>query len=454
MELLKSGIQWVLDLGASVMLPIMLTIFGLILRQGFKKSFRSGVMIGIGFIGINLVIGLLMSSVGEAATAMVDRLGVNLDILDVGWPIGASITFATPIAMVLIPTLFIVNIILLFTNFTKTMDVDIWNYWHLIYAGAIAYYFTNSLLLAILVAILHMAIVFKLADWTAPVLEHHFKLPGISLPHAETINFAPIMYALNKIEDKIPGLNKLNADPDSIRKKIGFLGEPIMMGLILGIVLGILAGYDLKNILTLAISMSAVLILMPKMVALLMEGLIPLSEGCREFIQKRFPNKKVYIGLDAAIVIGHPANMTVALLMIPVTILLAVILPFNRMLPFADLAVLPFTVIWAVAASRGNIVRGMINATIGIIIVLFIATNIAELTTIMGQAAGFQFPEGANLISGIDIGSHVIGYIILKLLDFTNPTSIIIGIVLAVFYALLWIWTKNDIKKQYASEEK
>lgn len=453
MELLKSGIQWVLDLGASVMLPIMLTIFGLVLRQGFKKSFRSGIMIGIGFIGINLVIGLLMSSVGEAATAMVDRLGVNLDILDVGWPIGASITFATPIAMILIPIIFIVNIILLFTNFTKTMDVDIWNYWHLIYAGAIAYYFTNSLAIAILVAIIHMAIVFKLADWTAPVLEHHFKLPGISLPHAETINFAPIMYTLNKIEDKIPGLNKLNADPDSIRKKIGFLGEPIMMGLILGLILGFLAGYDLKNILTLAISMSAVLILMPKMVALLMEGLIPLSEGCREFIQKRFPNKEVYIGLDAAIVIGHPANMTVALLMIPVTILLAVILPFNRMLPFADLAVLPFTVIWAVAASRGNIVRGMINATIGIIIVLFIATNIAELTTVMGQAAGFQFPEGANLISGIDIGSHVIGYIILKLLDFKNSTSIIIGIVLAIIYALLWIWTKNDIKKQYASEE-
>ena len=453
MELLKSGIQWILDLGASVMLPIILTVFGLILGQGLKKSFRSGIMIGIGFIGINLVIGLLMSSVGEAATAMVERLGVHLDILDVGWPIGASITFATPIAMILIPIIFIANIILLFTNFTKTMDVDIWNYWHLIYAGAVAYYFTNSLMIAILVTIIHMAIVFKLADWTAPVIEHHFKLPGISLPHAETINFAPIMYTLNKIEDRIPGLNKLNADPESIKKKVGFLGEPLMMGLILGLILGVLAGYNLKGILTLAISMSAVLILMPKMVALLMEGLIPLSEGCRDFIQKRFPNKEVYIGLDAAIVIGHPANMTVALLMIPVTILLAVILPFNRMLPFADLAVLPFTVIWAVAASRGNIVRGMINATIGIVIVLFIATNIAELTTVMGHAAGFQFPEGANLISGIDIGSHVIGYIILKLLDFHNSASIIIGIILAIIYALLWIWTKNDIKKQYALEK-
>jgi galactitol-specific phosphotransferase system IIC component len=32
---------------------------------------------------------------------------------------------------------------------------------------------------------------------------HHFGLPGISLPHTETINWASLMYALEKIERKI-----------------------------------------------------------------------------------------------------------------------------------------------------------------------------------------------------------------------------------------------------------
>src|SRR5690606_37424584 len=140
----------------------------------------------------------------------------------------------------------------------------------------------------------------------------------------------------------------------------------------------------------------------PRMVSLLMEGLIPISEGTRNFITKRFPGKEVYIGLDAAVVIGNPANMAVALLMVPITLLLAVVLPWNEMLPFADLAVLPFTVIWAVAASRGNIVRGLVNAIVVVMIVLFMATNLAELTTTMGQSVGFAIPEGANLISGID----------------------------------------------------
>ena len=45
-------------------------------------------------------------------------------------------------------------------------------------------------------------------------------------------------------------------------------------------------------------------------------------------------------------------------------LLLAVVLPGNRMLPFGDLAALPFYILWGVAASRGNMVRGLINAIV------------------------------------------------------------------------------------------
>lgn len=452
MQMLKTVVDYILDLGVSVMMPIIITLFGLALGQGLKKSFRAGVTIGVGFVAINLVVSLIMGAVGPATTALVENLGFKLDIIDVGWPIGAAISFGTPVAALLIPIILILNFILVAVNFTKTMDVDIWNYWHFIFAGSIAYYSTNSMLLGLLAGCITAAVTFKLADWTAPVLEHHFGLPGVSLPHSETVNFAPIMYLLNKVEDKIPGLNKLNADPETIRKKFGLLGEPMMMGLILGILMGVLGGFDLKGVLTLGIQISAGLTIMPKMVALLMEGLIPFSEGAREFIQKKFPGKDVYIGLDAAIVIGNPANMAVALLMVPIAIGLAMILPYNRMLPLADLAVLPFTMIWAVAASRGNIIRGIINGIATMCIVFFLATNLAEVSTTMGHAVGFDFPEGATLISGIDSGSHIIPWIIIQLMNFKNPPMIAVGAVMAALYALIWYVVRNDIKKQYAKE--
>jgi len=453
LQTVNAGVQWVLGLGASVMLPIILTIFGLILGQGFKKSFRAGLTIGIGFIGINLVVSLFFSSLGPAAQAMVNATGVHLNVMDVGWPIGASITFGTPIASVMIPIILLFNFLLLFFGLTKTMDVDIWNYWHLIFAASIVYYAFNNVFLAIVVGLIHAFIVFKLADWTAPVLEHHFGLKGISLPHAETVNFAPLMFALDKIWSKIPGLSKLDANAETIQKKFGLWGEPLIMGLIMGLLIGILGGQNVGSVITLGVQMAAVLVLLPKMVAILMEGLIPLSEGAREFLAKRFPGKEVYIGLDAAIVIGHPSGMAVALLMVPVTLVLAIILPYNRMLPFADFAVLPFTMVWAVAASRGNVVRGFLNGIVTMLIVFFLATEFAPLMTTMGRAVGFAFPAGATEISGIDVGSHILLWIIVKILDFKNNLPMcFVGLGVAVFYGLVWLWVKNDIKKQYAVE--
>jgi galactitol PTS system EIIC component len=456
MESLKavnSAVQWVLSLGPSVMLPIILTVFGVVLGQKFTKSFRAGLTIGVGFVGINLLIGMFFGSLGPAAQAMAKATGAHLEIMDVGWPIGAAIAFGTPLASVMIPIILVFNFALIFVGLTKTMDVDIWNYWHLIFATSIIYYAFNSVLLAIVVGLIHAFIVFKLADWTAPTLEHHFGLKGISLPHAETVNFAPIMYALEKIWARIPGLNKLNADPESIQKRFGLLGEPLVMGLVLGLVIGALGGQGLAKTLTLGIQMAAVLVLLPRMVAILMEGLIPLSEGAREFLAKRFPGKQLYIGLDAAIVIGHPSGMAVALLMVPVTLVLAVILPYNHMMPFADYAVLPFTMVWAVAASRGNIVRGFLNGVVTMLIVLFIATELAPGITTMGKAVGFNFPEGATQISGIDCGSHVILWILVKILDFKNSALwSVIGVICAVAYGAVWYWVRGDIKKQYAEQ--
>ncbi|MCM3788732.1 PTS galactitol transporter subunit IIC [Domibacillus indicus] len=449
--MIKDVVDFVLDLGPSIMLPIIMLAFGLILKQGFNKSFRAALTIGIGFVGINLVIGLLMEALGPATQAMVKSLGLSLDILDVGWPIGAAISFGTPVAPLMIPLILILNVIMLSLNWTKTLNVDIWNFWHLIFAASIAYYAYDNMLLAIVVGLVVSAITLKLADWTAPTIEHHFGLKGVSMAHSETVNFAPLMYASNRVIDKIPGLNKLHADPETLKKRFGIFGEPLVMGLVLGMLIGLLGGYDAKGVLTLGVQMSAVLILMPRMVALLMEGLIPISEGARDYINRKFPGKNVYIGLDTAIVIGHPANMAVALLMVPITILLAVILPYNNMLPFADLSVLPFTVVWAVAAARGNIIRGLINSIFTLMIVFFLATNLADLATTMGRAVGFAFPEGATLISGIDLGSHVLPWIILRLLDPSNP-YFFAAIGAAVVYALLWYWVRNDIRKQYAKE--
>ncbi len=43
------------------------------------------------------------------------------------------------------------------------------------------------------------------------------------------------------------------------------------------------------------------------MVALLMEGLTPISESANSFVQKRFPGRELYIGMDAGLLSRTPS---------------------------------------------------------------------------------------------------------------------------------------------------
>lgn len=125
----------------------------------------------------------------------------------------------------MIPIIIVFNLILVALNWTKTINVDIWNFWHLIFSTSLVYIATDNAFLSIAIGLIVTGITLKLADWTAPVVEHHFGLKGVSLAHSESVNFAPITYALNKIQDMIPGLNKLHADPETLRKRFGVFGN-------------------------------------------------------------------------------------------------------------------------------------------------------------------------------------------------------------------------------------
>ena len=71
MDVIKTIYDFITGLGPSVMMPIVVTLLGLILGAKFGRALRAGITVGIGFLGINLVIGLFFDFMGPAATAMV-----------------------------------------------------------------------------------------------------------------------------------------------------------------------------------------------------------------------------------------------------------------------------------------------------------------------------------------------------------------------------------------------
>jgi len=409
-------VQYILALGPTVMLPLSITIIGLCFGQGFKKAFKSGITIGIGFVGINLVLGLLVNNLGPAAQAMVDRLGLRLTVIDGGWPSAAAGTWGSPVASMIIPLAIIVNLIMIVTKTTKTMNIDIWNFWHFGAAAATMYIVTGGNWgLAIAAAIVYEIVVLKVADWTTPMVRDFYGLEGICLPTGSTASFAPIGILLAKGIGKIPVIKDMHADPESIQKKFGIFGEPMMMGVVIGCVLGILAGYDIGAILQIGMAMGGVMVLLPRMVKIIMEGLIPVSESVREFLQKKFADRELNIGLDAALAVGHPAVLSTALILVPITILLALILPGNRVLPFGDLATIPFLVCFIVGATKGNIVHSVMAGTVVMALALLMATDFAPVYTAMLQQAHFAIPKGVAQMSNLDTGGNLFNWLILKI---------------------------------------
>ena len=446
MEFILSVFQFIQGLGVAVVMPIVIFILGLCFKTGVGKSLRAGLTVGVGFIGLNLVINsLLGTSLSPAVQEMVTRFGLNLSTIDVGWPASAAIAMGSTVGLIIIPLGLVVNILMLMTNTTQTVDVDIWDYWHFAFTGALVAIVTDNMTLGIIAAVINMVIVMVLGDVTAPEVEKSLGLPGVSLPHGFTTAYAPITIVINGLIDKIPGINKIDINMDEAQKRVGVFGEPILIGSVLGIVIGMLAGYDVTKVLTLGVSLGAVLVLIPKMAALLMEGLIPISDAASEFIQKHFQNRgKIYIGLDSAVGVGHPVTMAISFILVPLLIFLAVVLPGNTVLPFADLAVIPWMFVLITPIVKENGFRGLIVGIVVLVVGLWIATDLAPFITIAAKNVNFQMPEGATLISSICDGANPLTWVLVRLHNF-GYVGTGIGAVIAIAMAL---WNRTRIKKE------
>lgn len=400
------------SLGPIVMLPIIITLFGLLFRLGFGKAFRSGVTIGIGFAGINIVIGYFWGAIAPVAEALVKNAGFELTVIDLGWPAASAVAWGSTIAPLLALALLVVNFLMLMLKWTKTLNVDIWNFWGVMLLGQITYYRTGSMWSAVLTCSIVMGIMLILADKTQKLMYDYFQIPGVSIPHVFTQSAGLIALPINWVLDRIPGVNKINWSPGNLQKRFGIIGEPMMIGLAVGAVLAAIAGMPYQTVLMTAMGLAASMVLLPRMVSILMEGLVPIADAASEFMKNKFSDREVYIGMDSAIMLGDPANLTTAVLLIPIAILIAVMLPGNKVLPLADLPAIVYMTVVAVALTRGNIFRSLIIGSVTLCAVLWTATAMSPFVTTLARQIGFGIPEGTTAISSFVSGSYWFAYLI------------------------------------------
>ena len=382
--------SYIIGLGAAVMMPVIFTILGICIGIKTGKALKSGLLVGVGFVGLSVVTALLTSSLGPALSKVVDIYGLQLKVFDMGWPAAAAVAYNTSVGAFIIPVCLGVNILMLFTKTTRTVNIDLWNYWHFAFIGAVVYFACDNIWWGFFAAIICYILTLLLADYTADKFQRFYdKMEGISIPQPFCAGFVPFALVLNKLLDKIPGFGKLNIDAEGMKKKFGLLGEPLFLGVLVGCAIGALSCRSWEEvvdqipyILGLGIKMGAVMELIPRITSLFIEGLKPISDATRELIARKFKGAVgLNIGMSPALVIGHPATLVVSLLLIPVIILLAVILPGNEFLPLASLAGMFYLFPLVLPITKGNVLKTFIIGLVVLVIGLYFVTNLAPYFT-------------------------------------------------------------------------
>lgn len=441
-EAFAGGFAYFLSFKPYVMLPVIILTLSLVFGIKPAAAVKSALQLGIAFIGIFMAFDFFVALIKPVTEALIARSGLSLTVLDVGWPPLAAITWSFGLAPVLIVAFLAVNMLMLFFKLTKTVNIDIWNFWHVIFIAAFAYFITESYAIAISVSIACFALTIKLAEWSAPMICEYSGMHAICVPHLSAITHFPLARLGVSLLSRVPGLRDLRADPEHIKAKLGIAGEPMILGFILGLALAFGGGYDAKGILELAFGFAAVIYILPIMGGVLGSALMPVSDGMKAFLERRLPGRgTTYIGLDVAVLFGVPATVVSALVMIPVSIALAFVLPGIRFIPLGDLTNLMVPMSIICAATRGNIIHSVIIGIPVVIGNLYLASNLAPLLTEMAARASYPVAGGQEFTSFLDGGQLFRGW----LAELFYGDSAALALIPVVAGLIVYAW--RDAKK-------
>ena len=406
----------------------------------FKKAFMSAITLGIAFTGMSMVIGFMSNAVSPASEALAKNTGLNLPALDLGWTGAASITWSWSYAFVFFAVVLGVNFVMLILNWTKTLNVDMWNVWGKALTAYLVYFISGSLLAGFITAVVQVILELKMGDMFQRHIEDLTGIPLVTVTHLMNIS-AVLLLPINVIMDKIPFFNR-RADTKALKKKIGIFSENSVMGFLIGLGLGLAAAYGVSGSLNLAIQIATAMALFPMISKMFMQSLSPLADAMSEMMKKRFKDREVYIGLDWPVLAGRSEIWVTAILLVPVFIGYAIILPGNAVLPLAGIINYSIAV-GGLLLTGGNLVRMLIMGVISMPIYLYAATYLTPILTGLADRTG--------AVEGIQKGQQITWSSIegpeFRILFAEAFKGNILGIVGSVVFIAMFVWLYKYMSK-------
>jgi PTS system galactitol-specific IIC component len=446
--------------GSAIFVPVIIFVIALILGVDLKKAFFSALNAGIGLTGFGWLTNSYIPIIVPAVNNFVATTGLDLPIVDIGWQATSVIAYATEAGMMFLGFGLLFQIVLFLTKVTNVfMPGDLWNNYSYMFWGSMIFAVTGDIWLAMALMFIQVLYNAIFVEMNSKRWSTYYGYPNCTVPALHIAPATPFAVLGNWVLNKL-GAYKIRWRPEAIRNRLGFLGEPIVLGLLLGLLIGLLGNLNQLgtlaawgNILTVAISTSAIMAIFPRVANIFASAFMPITEAARKSSTKGVEQGgELYIGINDATGYGEPATLISGLLLIPIMLGLGAILPGNRTLLLVDLIAIAFIIQPFVAASNGNIFKTVVLSAIWFSIGLYVCTFTAPVfTEVYSRFAAEPLAEGSLVTAGMIANKPIAGGLLWY--PVYQWGWIAVGVLFVIWIPLYLLWRKNKVKVHAFMEE-
>ncbi|MBQ6560069.1 MAG: PTS galactitol transporter subunit IIC [Erysipelotrichaceae bacterium] len=442
--------------GSGIIIPVILFVLGKVMGVDTKKAFNSALLCGVGLTGFNLVINSYSGIIAPVVQSMVDNSGVNLPALDTGWQSTSIIAYSTTVGVLFIGVAIALQLILFFVGYTDVfMASDLWNNYSFMVWGSMLYAKTGNMLLAMALMVVQLLYILLFSEMCALRWGTYYEYDGCCMTaphHLESFPFAVLMdWILTKL-----GFNKIKLNAAALQKKLGILGEPMMIGLIVGLIIGLIGEWPFLfgenalgawgTALGAAINTAAIMAVFPKVAAIFASAFTSMSDAYKSKAAAAAKNRQWFLSVNDACGYGETNTLVTGVILIPIMLVLSFILPGNIILPMADLCALPYMVEVFVCVSNGNIAKSLVMGAIWFSLGLIVCSQLCPTFTEVAVGAGFNLPQPGVYVCSFGIICHPL--LCAFFFIFYSQNIILIAALIAV-YVVLYIWFRKNKQKVY-----
>ncbi|MGL5885474.1 MAG: PTS galactitol transporter subunit IIC [Bombilactobacillus sp.] len=441
--------------GASVVVPIMIFIVALCLKVKPKTAMMSAFYAGVGLTGFGWVIQSFTPTITKIIKQMVSNTGIKLPIVDIGWQAGSLASFGSMVGLSFFVFGLIAELLLFAFGVTKIfMASNLWNNFGFMIWGTVCYYVTHNFWLSLGLSFFMLLYALLLAEVQADRWSDYYGVKNASVASLHNIEQVIPAIILDPLWNLL-GFNKVKMTPEYFKNKLGVFGEPTTLGALLGLLIGILGNINALNtmkawgqILTVAVQLSAIMTIFPLITNVFSQAFTPLADEIDKNTHKKTGNsdksvnevtnkKRWFLGVDDGVGYGEPATIISGVILIPIMVLIAFILPGNKTLPIVDLISLPFMVESIVAITRGNILKVIANGIVWFSLGLYASSWLGTFYTGAVSHYGVALPAGIVLITSFNLMSRPLNALVFAAFVSQNP--FFIGLAIIIYLVLLFV---------------